>query len=280
MYQNLVVKSDKLAPSSIHLSDFPEFDESLANDSLIHEVDTVINIVSLGRSARNKANIKIRQPLSEIVIYCDNETKAAIDRNKDQVLEELNLKGLRFVDLASDLVTYSVKPNFAVLGQKLGKEMKNAISQIEQMPTSKVIERVKHKLSIEITILGENIRLTADDLTVIETPKDGFSVSSALSRIVGINTHISEGLENEGIVRDLIRQVQNLRKDSGLKVEDRIKVELACNENIALALAQNKTYFMNEVLALDLKYACTSLEHKTSFKINGNLIELSIEVKA
>jgi isoleucyl-tRNA synthetase len=236
--------------------------------------------VSLGRSARNKANIKIRQPLSEIVIYCDDETKAEINRNKVQVLEELNLKALRFVVVDSDLVTYSVKPNFAVLGQKLGKEMKNAVSQIEQIPTSEVIEKVKHKSSIEITILGESVRLTADDLTVVEMPKDGFSVSSTLSKIVGINTHISEELENEGIVRDLIRQVQNLRKDSGLKVEDRIKVELACDKNIEVALAQNKTYFMSEVLALDLKYASTGLKHKTSFKINGNPIELSIEVKA
>jgi len=280
MYQNLVVKSDKSAPSSIHLSDFPEFDESLSNDSLIHEVDTVINIVSLGRSARNKANIKIRQPLSEIVIYCDDKTKAEIDRNKDQVLEELNLKGLRFVDVDSDLVTYSIKPNFAVLGQKLGKEMKNAVAQIEQIPTSKVIEKLKHKSSIEISILGESVCLAADDLTVIEMPKDGFSVSSALSKIVGINTHISEELENEGIVRDLIRQVQNLRKNSGLKVEDRIKVELVCDKGIEVALAQNKSYFMSEVLALDLKYSSTSLEHKTSFKINDNLVELSIEVKA
>jgi isoleucyl-tRNA synthetase len=280
MYQNLVVKSDKLAPSSIHLSDFPEFDESLANNLLIHEVDTVINIVSLGRSARNKANIKIRQPLFEIVIYCDDETKAIIDRNKDQVIEELNLKGLRFVDVGSDLVTYSVKPNFAVLGEKLGKEMKNAIAQIEQIPTSEVIEKIKHKSSIEITILCEIVSLTTDDLSIIVTPKDGFSVSSALSRIVGINTHISEGLENEGIVRDLIRQVQNLRKNSGLKVEDRINVKLACDEKIELALTQNKTYFMSEVLALDLKYASTSLKYKTSFKINGNPIELSIEVKA
>ena len=102
--------------------DFPKFDIGIANDLLIHEIDTVINIVSLGRSARNKANIKIRQPLSEIVIYCDDKIKTEIQRNKNQVLEELNLKSLRFVDVDTDLVTYLVKPNFAVLGQKMGKE--------------------------------------------------------------------------------------------------------------------------------------------------------------
>ena len=280
MYQNLVVNADKSAPSSIHLTDFPEFDEALANDALIHEVDTVINIVSLGRSARNKANIKIRQPLSEIVIYCDDEIKTAISRNKDQVLEELNLKNLRFIDVDSDLVTYSLKPNFAVLGQKLGKEMKNAISQIEMMDTAEIIKKLKHKLPVEITIQDELVALTSDDLTIIETPKEGFSVTSSSSAIVGINTHISEELENEGIVRDLIRQVQNLRKDSGLKVEDRIDVELKCDENIEIALSENKAYFMTEVLALGLKYASPNLQHKASFKINGNPIELSIAVKA
>ena len=214
------------------------------------------------------------------MIYCDDVTKTEISRNQDQVLEELNLKGLRFVDVDTDLVTYSIKPNFAVLGQRLGKQMKDAISQIDRISTSEVIEKLKRKSSIEITILGESVSLTSDDFTVIETPKDGFSISSAISTIVGINTHISEELKNEGIVRDLIRQVQNLRKNSGLKVEDRIEVELACDENIQLAIAENRVYFMAEVLALDLKYASTSLEHKTSFKINGNLIELSIAVKS
>ena len=158
--------------------------------------------------------------------------------------------------------------------------MKDGISQIEQMPTSDVIEKLKRKSSIEITIFDKSISLTADDLTIVETPKDGFSISSVTSTIIGINTHISEELKNEGIVRDLIRQVQNLRKDSGLKVEDRIEVGLACDENVELALAENRAYFMAEVLALDLKYASTSVEHKTLFKINGNLIELSIAVKS
>ena len=278
IYQNLVVNADKEAPLSIHLSDFPEFDEAFSNDSLIHEVDTVIGIVSLGRSARNKANIKIRQPLSEIIIYCDDQTKSEVNRNKDQVLEELNVKSLRFVVKDSDLVTYSIKPNFSVLGQKLGKEMKNAILQIEQIPITTVIEKIKHKSYIEIIILGESIRLTADDLTIVETPRDGLSVSSALSNIIGINTNISEELKNEGIVRDLIRQVQNLRKDSDLKVEDRIKINLQCDEKIKLALAENERYFMTEVLALDLDFGVKSLENKTTFNLSGNSIELSIQV--
>jgi len=279
MYQNLVVKSDKSSPVSIHLTDFPEFDEGMADDSLIHEIDTVINIVSLGRSARNKANIKIRQPLSEIVIYCDDKTKMEIDQNQEQVLEELNLKGLRFVNISTDLITYSVKPKFSVLGQKFGKEIKDVIYQIKQMSQSELIQKLKCKSSIPITVHGESVSLTGDDLTLVETPKAGFSVSSNLSTIVGINTHISEELENEGIVRDLIRQVQNLRKDSGLKVEDRIKVELTCDKDIELALSENKSYFMTEVLAVDLRYTFTSLKYKTSFTINGNLIELSIAVK-
>ena len=107
-------------------------------------------------------------------------------------------------------------------------------------------------------------------------PKDGFSVSSSLSTIVAIDINISEELKNEGIVRDLIRQVQNLRKDSGLKVEERIKVELNCGENIKLAISENIKFFMDEVLAIDIKYGLSSLKHKTSFKIHKNHIELSI----
>ena len=128
--------------------------------------------------------------------------------------------------------------------------------------------------------MGEIVELNSDDITVEETSKEGFSITSSLSTIVGINTQISEALKNEGIVRDLIRQVQNLRKDSGLKVEDRISVELVCEKRVEVALCDNKEYFMTEVLALDLKYSSTKLKYKTSFKINGNPIELSIAVKA
>ena len=123
IYQNLVVNSDVNAPKSIHLTEFPIYDAKIENELLIREIDTVIKVVSLGRSARNKANLKIRQPLGILAISCNNELKELINKNEGQILEELNIKKLEFVNSNEALVSYNVKPNFAIIGKKLGKKM-------------------------------------------------------------------------------------------------------------------------------------------------------------
>jgi isoleucyl-tRNA synthetase len=279
IYQNLVVNTDDSAPKSIHLTSFPEFDDSLENRELIDEIDSVINIVSLGRSARNKANVKIRQPLAKLSVFCSNEQQELLNRNSSQILDELNIKSLEFVNSTDDLVSYSIKPNFATLGKEYGQQMGEIVKAINAFDEKDLISKINSKTKIQLTINDIEVELTPDDLIITENPKENYSVSSTSTEIVGIYTEISEDLRNEGIVRDLIRQVQNLRKDSGLKVEDRIHVDMVCDMSIEHALNDNKDYFMNEVLGTKLNYSQNALQHQTSFKINGSPIELSIAIE-
>ena len=276
--QNLVCKSNISAPQSIHLCDYPSYDEHNTNEDLIKEIDTIIDIVSLGRSARNKANIKIRQPLSEVVIYVDKMLQKAINNNKNQILEELNIKNIRLTNKPTDIVEYKIKPIFSVLGEKYGKDLKNIIKEINKLNSIDTVNTLKTDGFIKIKIVDENYKLTFEDLEIIEIPLEKFSSSSSAVGIVAVNTLISDELKNEGIVRDLIRQVQNLRKDSGFKVEDRIKVNVKSDEIIKFALNQNIDYFKNEVLAVDIKTSSSNLQYTTSFSIDKSLIALSIDV--
>lgn len=276
MYQNLVVNTDPDAPSSIHLTQFPEFDESLADEETLKIVDAIVAIVGLGRSARNKANIKIRQPLSEIVVAGADDLQNALISNQEQILEELNIKSLRFVGSEKELMTYDVKPNLALLGKKYGSNMKNVISGLKALPIDDVASKVKKKLPVSIDAGGLNINLDPEEILVEEVAIGDYAIGTGLGFAVGINTVLDEGLIFEGMVRDLVRQIQNLRKDSGLRVEDRILVAVVPSEEMDKALQSNREYFLNEILGVDLISDTGSSEFINTVKIQGIPIEFGI----
>ena len=157
--------------------------------------------------------------------------------------------------------------------------MGNIIKSINAFDEKDLISKVNSKTKIQLIINDIEIELNSDDLIITENPKKNYTVSSTSTEIVAIYTEITEDLKNEGIVRDLIRQVQNLRKDSGLKVEDRIYINMICDISIEHALNDNKDYFMNEVLGTKVNFSHNILQHQASFKINGSPIELSIEIE-
>ncbi len=273
MYSNLSVGTD--AADSVHLADFPKVDETLTDEDILNEVDTIIHIVSLSRSARNKANIKIRQPLSEMALYADEVTCKIAVENSSEILEELNIKSLKIVKQESDLVSYKVKPNFQMMGQKFGKEMGKITAAINSIDQSELVSRVKAGKSI--TISGEGIELSAEDFLIDAIPAEGYEISSSKNLTAGIATAITQALKEEGMVRDLIRQIQNLRKDSGLKVEDRIEIGIHGSQELNKAVSSHKSYFMNEVLGVKLDMEdIPPLTFKDSVKINGESITIGI----
>ncbi len=276
IYQNLVANIDENAPESIHLSDFPKFEESLADDSLIQEVDAVVTLVSLGRSARNKANIKIRQPISEIVIVAPENMKNIFVNNKTQILEELNIKSLRITEDEKEIVSYQIKPNFAVLGQKYGADMKKVAGLISQLPVDETLNYIKIRQNVTVTDDGFTAPILPEELVVEEIPVENYSVSSDQNLIVGINTELSEDLLKEGIVRDIVRHIQNLRKDSGLEVEDRISVAVDGTDRIHSALEIHQNYFLNEVLGVSLESKPKEKDYIENITINGISIDIGI----
>ncbi len=276
IYQNLVANIDPTAPASVHLAKFPTLDASLIDDHLINEVDSIITLVGMGRAARNKANIKIRQPLAEIVIYGSDELKDVVIRNRDQILEELNIKTLRFTEKESEIIAYDVKPNFALLGKKFGADLKIVTQVLSKIPAADILLKMRRKQPVHIKRDGQNFEISPDELVISEVPVEHYSVVSNQSIVVGINTILTNSLIFEGMVRDLVRQIQTLRKDSGLRVEDRIKVAVSDHNDIQNALADNKTYFLNEVLGVELLTGVDGAEFKNLIKINGESVEIGI----
>jgi isoleucyl-tRNA synthetase len=151
--------------------------------------------------------------------------------------------------------------------------------ELASLSSSELITRINKKEPILISIDNDEVELETSDFIISEDPKDGFSVSSSVDYIVGIAIEITDELRSEGIVRDLIRKVQNLRKDSGLKVEDRICVGIECSDDIATAINTHQLYFMNEVLGVDLMHNIDDLDHKQLININGDDVVLAISIK-
>ncbi len=278
IYSNLVKNTDSDAPSSIHLSEFPSYNPDLADSALIQEVDTIKNIVNLGRSARNKANIKIRQPLAHISISGSDEVCKIAERNILEILEELNIKSLSVVQDETELVSYSIKPSFSILGQKFGKDMKMVASLLNKYSPSDLIKSVQSKKPIVLTQDDFEAEILPNELIVEEIPVEGYSISSNSNTIVGINTELNSELINEGMVRDLIRQIQNLRKDSGLEVEDRINICIESTEEFNGAVVEFKDYFMDEVLGINLSFKNENYDFKQNVKINGNPVEFGLSI--
>jgi len=275
IYRNLTISLSD-AKESVHLCKFPISNALLIDESIQNEVDTVIQIVGLGRSARNKANIKVRQPLSELVLYTDQTTKEIVKLNENEVLQELNIKSIKFIDNESEVVQYSVTPNFQLLGEKYGNKVKRITSSIKAIDSNEIIHTLRKNKGLSIVIDKDELILLPEELIIKEIPKDGYEVISNKNTVVCINTVISEELKQEGMVRDLIRQVQNLRKDSGLNVEDRIEIGIHGSNELGNALKIYKKYFMNEVLGVKLNFDNTKFKFINSVKIDGELTKIGI----
>ena len=266
IYTNLISGRNKSEVDSVHLCDFPSVGEVDIDEEIINEIDTVIQIVSLSRSARNKANIKIRQPLAELAVYADDNIQNITKNNQNEILEELNIKTLKFVVNESDLVQYNVKPDFPTLGKKYGKDISRITAYLNDVDNEKLVQIVKSGKSLIIPGTEGELEILPDELILEEIPVKGYGISSGKNIIVGVCTEISEELKQEGLVRDLIRQVQNLRKDSGLKVEDRIEIEINGSTELNNAVESYESYFMNEVLGVKL-----DMGNSTTFRFNGSV---------
>lgn len=266
IYTNLISGRNKSEVDSVHLCDFPSVGEIDIDEEIINEIDTVIQIVSLSRSARNKANIKIRQPLAELAVYADENIQNITKNNQNEILEELNIKTLKFVVNESALVQYNVKPDFPTLGKKYGKDISRITAYLNDVDNEKLVQIVKSGKSLIIPGTEGELEILPDELILEEIPVKGYGISSGKNIIVGVCTEISEELKQEGLVRDLIRQVQNLRKDSGLKVEDRIEIEINGSTELNNAVESYESYFMNEVLGVKL-----DMRNSITFKFNGSV---------
>ena len=274
IYQNLVCSVDKNAPESIHLCSYPVADEKFIDCELEKNMDEVLNIVGLGRAARNGANIKNRQPLGLMYINADIKLDGYY---KDIIEDELNIKNAEFVDAASDLTDYNFKPQLKTLGPKYGKnlnEIRTALSELDGSAAKKELDaNGEIKLSISI---GE-ISLTADDLLIEAVQKSGLFSVSDFGVTVAIDTTLTDELIEEGFVREIISKIQTMRKDADFNVTDHIIISAEGNDKICDIINRNKTEIFTAVVADDAVTGSVD-GHTAEWNINGEKVTFGVKV--
>lgn len=278
MYQNLVKNVDSEMPESVHLCDYPKSDESKINLSLIDKVDALRRIIELGRSARNKANIKIRQPLAELAFFIkDDDVSNFIMDQQQVVLDELNIKMIKRVENETELIKYTVKPNLPLLGQKYGSELQTIKEKLSNVDENKLLKQIRNKNKYKIELKGKEIFLGRDDLIFVSESIDGYTSSGDDNFTVGLTVQLTADLIQEGIVRDIIRHVQTMRKNANFAVEDRIKIYALLDGPVGEAISSFEKLFKNEVLAVDLIKKSKTGEYSESFQIGNQNVEFGIE---
>ena len=254
LYQDLNSVTKKETSESIHLADFPVYNESFVDKGLEHKMESAQTISSLVLSLRAKEKIKVRQPLQKIMIPVDSVAqKEAILAVAELIKNEVNIKEIQILDDASEILIKQIKPNFKTLGPKFGKDMRFVAAEIQKFNQEDInkIEKDKH-ISIEVN--GKNIILDVSDVEISSKDIEGWLVANEGLLTVALDVTISEELHKEGVARELVNRIQNARKDTGLEVTDKIKLTVLNFENLQKSIADNKEYIMSETLTKELVF--------------------------
>ncbi|MBP5587943.1 MAG: isoleucine--tRNA ligase, partial [Treponema sp.] len=247
MWQNLKTDEDK---ESVHLEDYPVYNEKFHDENLEFKMSTVQKAISMGRSLRNQFNLKNRQPLASVALVTRKaEEKTVLQEMLDSIKEELNVKNVIFHDRDDELVEYKAKANFKVLGKELGGLMKEAASQIASLANN-AIQSILDGSKFTIEVGGKSVDLTEDKIIVDRIEKEDVKVINEGTLTVGLDTKITDELKKEGYVRDLVRGIQALRKDSGFEVTDRIKLTVGGDAELEAAYTMFEDFIKNETLAV------------------------------
>jgi len=278
IYQNLVASNDKNAPESIHLCDFPVVEQTRIDNNLEKTVALTRRVVSLGRAARSKANIKIRQPLGELIISLPEDSTELTGDDRKIILEELNIKKLTLSgsNELDRLFTYTVSPVFGELGPKFGARLNSVVKWIKTISQDEIDKFLRIK-SLKRELDGKTVEITEKDVEVKEVEKKGWCVVRESDFGVAIDTHITDGLEKEGMVREFIHKVQNMRKEADFNLVDRIRIEYDTNEKLRETILENLEYIKKETLAIEVSEGKGPGEITKTLNING--IEAGVSLK-
>ncbi len=278
IYQNLIVNIDKNAPQSIHLCSFPEVNQKRINKRLENEVAATRTIVSLGRAARNRVNIKIRQPLSEMVVNLSKDGPQLTDDDWKIILEELNIKSIKSTGakVLDEFYSLSATPNFEKLGPKFAKMAHKVGEWIKSMKQDE-IQTLSKNGYVKTTFDGETYEIAKEDVHIKQVEKEGWTVVAEDEYGVGINTSLSKALEHEGLVRELIHKIQLMRKEADFNLVDRINIHYQTEPKLKEAILLNLDYLKNETLALEVTEGVVHAEITKDLNINGIKTKISLQ---
>jgi isoleucyl-tRNA synthetase len=282
MYQNLErsESADTSQPVSIHHCDFPQLDKSMIDADLSADMEALLRLVSLGSAARNSVRIKVRQPLAEIVIQPANvfERRAA-ERFAEQISDELNLKKVRLHDPAQGaLLRYDISPNLKTLGPRFGERVKEIRTALAAFEPEVLEAKVQGEGNIELDCAGTAVVLDKNDLLVKAKAPEGWAGLTDSGTQLLLDVRITEELAREGMAREVVRHVQELRKKSALEMEDRIVLHLATDSSLLRsALQAHNPYISAETLAVE--WASGPLDgdsHSTQVKVDGHALMIQL----
>jgi len=261
VYQNLVRGLNPDAPESVHMVDWPTADPSWRNDELLFDIDVVQKVVGLGREARSHSGVRTRQPLSRLLVRTPNDHAAkALADHQDQVLEELNIKTVDFIARDADFVNYRIKPNLPKLGKEHGKDLPAIRKALEEADGTAIAGAAARGASFEITVPTGTLELkggtptltlTAEDVLIETSSAEGYACAEDVGYLTALDTTLTDELIDEGVAREIVRSVQDARKQAGLEVSDRIVLGVSGSAGVEKALSAHRDYLMSETLATE-----------------------------
>lgn len=273
IYRNLVCSIDKNAPESVHLCDFPMVHEEYIDTELEKNMELVLEIVVLGRASRNETNIKNRQPVANMFVKAEYELP---DFFKEIVEEELNVKKVTFVDDMEAYLTYSFKPQFRVLGPKVGKqigEIKAALAKVNGHEAKAELEKTGE---LKLTLKAGDVTLKPEDVEVTMAQTEGYNCQRYNGVTIALDTTLTDDLLEEGFVREVISKIQTMRKENGFEVTDHIKVSLSGNEKLENLVKKNEQYLKEVTLAYEVAYGSLDGTSK-EWNINGEKVTIAVK---
>jgi isoleucyl-tRNA synthetase len=276
LYLDLNRSTQKEHFESVHLAQFPEANTNLINPVLERKMERAQTISSLVLSLRAKEKIKVRQPLQKIMIPVDSPTqKEEIQAVSSLIKHEVNVKEIELLEDASDILVKQIKPNFKTLGPRFGKDMKLIANAIQNLDSDD-IKKIEQKEALDIEINGKSITLGLEDVEITSQDIEGWLVANQGTTTVALDVVVTSTLRDEGVARELVNRIQNLRKDSGFEVTDRIEVYLQKNEKISAAIKANLEYIKLETLT-DVLHEVTSIDNGIEVTFDDIQTKLSIQ---
>ena len=261
IYQNLTDEE------SVHLASFPISDEKLIDEELENKMELVRNLISLGRNAREEAKIKVRQPISEVII--DGKNKKVLADVIDLIKEELNVKEIVFAENLNEYMNFSIKPNFKNAGSILGSKMPEFVKYLNSLKEEE-IDNIRNNMNLEF----EGTKITEDLIDIKINAKEGFNIATENNNFIILNTTLTEELLNEGLAREFVSKIQQLRKTENFDVEDRINIYIDANKDFINQLMTNMEYIKAETLCLNFKE-----DKKASTKLTINEYEILVTLE-
>ena len=272
IYQNLVRTEGSNAPESIHLCDYPVPDESLIDKTLEKDMEDVLDMVVLGRAARNESGIKNRQPIGKMYV----KAKEMSDFYKQIILEELNVKSVEFSEDVRAFTTYTFKPQLKTVGPKFGKLLNKIREALTNLDGNEAMDTLKDEGALKFNFDGSEVRLAEEDLLIEMSNKEGFVEQSDNAVTVVLDTNLTPELLEEGYVRELISKIQTMRKEAGFEVMDKIRISMTGSEKLEEYLTENADFVKTETMASLIDLAGLS-GYTKEWDINGERVTLGVE---